>query len=78
MWHKGEHSPIWPPTSSDRKARAPCKAGAKLSLDSFVLPAQKVGGYYTGCQRVVTNLFGDRPVMAYVTATRKDGGGACS
>lgn len=62
-----------PPARTGKRGR-PAKRGAKLSLDSFVLSAQKAGGYYTGCQRAMTNLFGDRPVMAYVTATKKDGG----
>ena len=30
---------------------------------------EKVGDYYTGVRRVLTNLFGTREVLAYVTST---------
>lgn len=63
-----------PPARTGKRGR-PAKRGARLSLDSFALPAEKIGGYYTGCQRVMTNLFGDRAVMAYVTSAGKDGRG---
>ena len=35
---------------------------------------KKIGDYYTDVRRVLTNLFGTREVLAYVTATAKTGG----
>lgn len=35
---------------------------------------EKVGDYYTGVRRVLTNLFGTREVLAYVTSTARTGG----
>ena len=59
------------PQPTGRKGR-PAKHGRRLSIDSdFDLSDEKVGGYYTGCRRVLTNIFGTREVMAYVTSTEK-------
>ena len=63
-----------PPARTGKRGQ-PAKRGARLSLDSFALLAEKIGGYYTGCQRAMANLFGDRAVMAYVTLAGKDGRG---
>ena len=53
----------------------PAKHGRRLSIDSgFTLSAEKVGDYYTGYRRVLTNIFGAREVMAYVTCTGKENG----
>lgn len=30
---------------------------------------EKIGAYYTGVRRVLTKIFGNREVLAYVTAT---------
>ena len=34
--------------------------------------SEKIGDYYTGVRRVLTNIFGAREVIAYVTSTEKD------
>lgn len=53
----------------------PAKHGRRLSVeDDFILSNEKVGDYYTGVRRVLTNLFGTREVLAYVTSTSKTGG----
>ena len=62
------------PHPTGKKGR-PAKHGRRLSIDSdFILSAEKVGGYYTGYRRVLTNIFGSREVMAYVTSTGKENG----
>ena len=62
------------PQPTGKKGR-PAKHGRRLSIDSdFILSAEKVGGYYTGYRRVLTNIFGSREVMAYVTSTGKENG----
>ncbi|KMW24008.1 hypothetical protein HMPREF9471_00006 [[Clostridium] clostridioforme WAL-7855] len=33
-----------------------------------------MGDYYMGVRRVLTNIFGQREVLAYVTSTEKTGG----
>ena len=53
----------------------PAKHGRRLSIeDDFILSDEKVGDYYTGVRRVLTNLFGTREVLAYVTSTARTGG----
>ena len=48
----------------------PAKHRRRLSIeDDFTLSDEKVGDYYTGVRRVLTNLFGTREVLAYVTST---------
>ena len=62
------------PHPTGKKGR-PAKHGRRLSIDSdFILSAEKVGGYYTGYRRVLTNIFGSREVMAYVASTGKENG----
>ena len=62
------------PLPTGKKGR-PAKHGRRLSIDSgFTLSAEKVGDYYTGYRRVLTNIFGAREVMAYVTCTGKENG----
>ena len=62
------------PKPTGRKGR-PAKHGRRLSIwDDFVLSDEKIGDYYTGVRRVLTNLFGTREVLAYVTSTEKDSG----
>lgn len=57
-----------PPAPTGKRGR-PAKHGRRLSIESdFALSAEKAGDYYTGCRRVLTNIFGTREVMAYVTA----------
>ena len=53
----------------------PAKHGRRLSIeDDFTLSDEKAGDYYTGVRRVLTNLFGTREVLAYVTSTARTGG----
>jgi len=62
------------PKPAGRKGR-PAKHGRCLSIrDDFVLSDEKMGDYYTGVRRVLTNLFGSREVLAYVTSTEKNSG----
>ena len=53
----------------------PAKHGLRLSIEKdFTLSEGKIGDYYTGVRRVLTNLFGSREVLAYVTSSGKDTG----
>ncbi len=62
------------PKPTGKRGR-PAKHGRRLSVqDDFTLSDEKVGDYYTGTLRVLTNIFGAREVLAYVTSTEKDGG----
>ena len=62
------------PLPTGKKGR-PAKHGRRLSINSdFTLSGEKVGDYYTGYRRVLTNIFGAREVMAYVTCTWKENG----
>lgn len=57
------------------KRGRPAKHGKRLSAEKdFTLSDEKIGGYYIGMRRVLTNIFGTREVFAYVTATEKEGG----
>ena len=40
----------------------------------FTFSDEKIGDYYTGVRRVLTKIFGNREVLAYVTATEKEHG----
>ena len=63
-----------PPAPTGKRGR-PAKRGRRLSIDEdFELSAEKVDGFYLAARRVLTNIFGSRQVMAYVTATKKNGG----
>ena len=62
------------PRPTGRRGRPP-KHGRRLSIESgFSLSGKKVGSYYTGVRRVLTNIFGTREVMAYVTSSEREGG----
>ena len=62
------------PAPTGRKCR-PAKHGKRLSTDDdFTLSDEKINGYYIGARRVLTNLFGSREVLAYVTTSDKDSG----
>lgn len=59
------------PAPTGKKGR-PAKHGKRLSIDEdFALSDEKIGDYYTGVRHVLTNLFGTREVLAYVTSTAK-------
>ncbi|MFT4105558.1 MAG: hypothetical protein QM657_07355 [Lacrimispora sp.] len=63
-----------PPQRTGRRGRL-TKYEKRLSLtDDFPLSAEKTGDYYTGVRRVLTNLFEEREVLAYVTLSEKTGG----
>ena len=63
-----------PPAPTGRRGR-PAKHGKKLSIvDDFILSDEKIGDYFIGVRRVLTNLFGERKVLAYVTATDREEG----
>ncbi len=62
------------PQPTGRRGR-PAKHGRRLAIEEdFTLSKEKAGGYYTGVRRVLTNIFGTREVLAYVTATQREGG----
>ena len=62
------------PAPTGKKGR-PAKHGRRLCIDKdFALSDRKVGGYYTGCRRVLTNIFGTKEVLAYVTSPSREGG----
>lgn len=58
--------------SADRRGR-PAKHDYRLSIwDDFVLFVEKNKDYYIGVRCVLTNIFGKREVLAYVTSTKKE------
>lgn len=62
------------PQPTGKRGR-PAKHGCCLSIEEdFTLSEEKIGGCYTGVRRVLTNIFGTREVLAYVTATEKNCG----
>ena len=62
------------PAPTGKKGRPP-KHGRRLSInEDFELSEEKIGGYHTGSRRVLANIFGARPVLAYVTSTAREGG----
>lgn len=63
-----------PPAPTGKRGR-PAKRGKRLSItEDFFLSAEKTGDYYVGIRKVLTNIFGDRYVYAYVTASNKTTG----
>lgn len=61
-----------PPVPTGKRGR-PAKRGEKLSvMEDFTLSDEKIGGYYTGVRTVLTNIFGERKVLAYVTSAEKN------
>ena len=63
-----------PPQRTGKRGR-PASHGKKLSIqDDFSLSDEKIGDYYTAVRRVLTNIFGRRTVMAFVTSTEKESG----
>ena len=60
------------PQAPTGKRGRPAKRGKRLSIiEDFFLSAEKIGDYYVGVRKVITNIFGDRCVYAYVTAGSK-------
>lgn len=63
-----------PPKSSGKRGR-PAKHDRRLSAKGdFDLSDQKIEDYHTGVRHVLTNIFGGRKVLAYVTSTGKAAG----
>jgi len=60
------------PEPTGKRGR-PAKHGKRLCLSTdFELSEEKIGDYYTGVRKVLTNIFREREVLAYVTtADRK-------
>ena len=57
------------PAQTGRRGR-PAKHGKRLSVETdFTFSNEKIGDYYTGVRRVLTKIFSNREVLAYVTAT---------
>ena len=62
------------PAPTGKKGR-PAKHGKRLSIDDdFTLSDEKISGYYIGLRHVLTNIFGSREVLAYVTTAVKGTG----
>lgn len=62
------------PEPTGKRGR-PAKHGERLCLSTdFELSEEKIGGYYTGVRKVLTNLFGEREVLAYVTTADREPG----
>lgn len=61
------------PPKTGKRGR-PAKYGIRLSIeDDFSLSNEKIGDYYIGVRHVLSNLFGERKVLAFVTSTGKEG-----
>ena len=52
------------------KRGRPRKHGAKISIEDFEC-RYRMGDYLVSCRRVLTNLFGERLIYAYVTQSKK-------
>ena len=62
------------PARTGRRGR-PAKHGKRLSVETdFTFSNEKIGDYYIGVRRVLTKIFGNKEVLAYVTATEKEHG----
>ena len=62
------------PARTGRRGR-PAKHGKRLSVETdFTFSNEKIGDYYTSVHRVRTKIFGNREVLAYVTAAEKEHG----
>ena len=63
-----------PPAKTGKRGR-PAKRGKRLSVeDDFSLSDEKIGDYFIGVRRVLSNLFDERTVLAFVTSTGNAGG----
>ncbi len=61
------------PSAPTGKRGRPAKRGKRLSImEDFTLSEEKIGDYYTGVRTVLTNIFGERKVLAYVTSATKN------
>ena len=63
-----------PPQRTGKRGR-PASHGKKLSIhDDFTLSEEKIGDCYIAVRHVLTNIFGKRKVLAYVTSPEKGSG----
>ena len=63
-----------PPQRTGKRGR-PALHGKKLSIqDDFHPSDEKIGDYYMAVRRVLTNIFGKRTVMVFVTSPEKETG----
>ena len=63
-----------PPQRTGKRGR-PASHGKRLSIhDDFTLSDEKIGDYYMAARHVLTNIFGRRTVLAYVTSADKKNG----
>ena len=61
------------PPKTGKRGR-PAKHGRRLSIEEdFSLSDEKIGDYYIGVRRILSNLFGERKVLAFVTSSGKEG-----
>lgn len=61
------------PPKTGKRGR-PAKHGKRLSIAAdFSLSDEKIGDYYIGVRHVLSNLFGERKVLAFVTSTGTEG-----
>ena len=64
-----------PPERTGKRGR-PAKHGKRLSIyNDFELSNGKTGNYFIGYRKVISNIFSDLTIMAYVTASNKTGSG---
>ena len=62
------------PTRQPGKKGRPAKYGKQLDIQKdFMLSEEKYMGYHACCKKVITRLFGDAQVFAFVTAVSNDG-----
>ena len=62
------------PSQTGRRGR-PAEHGKCLSVETdFTFSNETISDYYTGVRRILTKIFGNREVLAYVTATEKEHG----
>ncbi len=60
-----------PPQRTEKRGR-PASHGKRLSVqDDFTLSDEKIGDYDMAVRHVLTNIFGKRQVLAYVTSTKR-------
>ena len=63
-----------PPQRTGKRGK-PASHGKKLSIyDDFALSDEKIGNCYMAVRRVLTNIFGKKQVLAYVTSPEKVSG----
>ena len=56
------------PAKTGKRGR-PAKYGKRLSLEEdFSLSEEKIGDYFLGVRRVLSHLFGEREILAFVTS----------